>query len=76
MATIDGLPVVRASGLPREIPGVPPSRNLHGVSFAVANVSAFVARALEGMADRSLAATLARLTRGRQLNQPAQVLRD
>ncbi|HEX7795164.1 MAG TPA: S8 family serine peptidase [Vicinamibacterales bacterium] len=39
--------VFRASGLPREIPGVPPLRNLHGVSFAVANMSGFVARCLE-----------------------------
>jgi len=37
----------RASGLPRQIPGVPPRRNLHGVSFAVANMAGFVARWLE-----------------------------
>jgi Subtilase family len=36
-----------ASGFPREIPGVPPHRNLHGVSFAVANMCGFVARCLE-----------------------------
>lgn len=29
----------RASGYPRPIPGVPPSNNLKGISFAVANVS-------------------------------------
>lgn len=29
----------RASGYPRPIPGVPPERNLKGISFAVANVS-------------------------------------
>ncbi|MEP7118135.1 MAG: S8 family serine peptidase [Acidobacteriota bacterium] len=29
----------RASGYPRPIPGVPPERNLKGVSFAVANVT-------------------------------------
>jgi len=39
--------VFRTSGFPREIPGVPPYRNLHGVSFAVANMSGFVARCLE-----------------------------
>jgi hypothetical protein len=44
---VDGTPVVRASGLPREIPGVPPSRNLHGVSFAVANATGIIARAIE-----------------------------
>jgi len=58
---VDGAAVVRASGLPREIPGVPPARNLHGVSFAVANATGFVARAMEGMKDRSLAAVIARL---------------
>jgi hypothetical protein len=37
----------RASGYPRPIPGVPKERNLAGISFAVANVSGFLARALE-----------------------------
>lgn len=37
-----------ASGYPRPIPGVPPERNLSGVSFAVANVTGFLARFLEG----------------------------
>jgi subtilisin family serine protease len=50
--------VIRASGLPREIPGVPPSRNLHGVSFAVANATGLVARALEGVGGRSAAAVM------------------
>ena len=45
--------VCGASGYPREIPGVPPSRNLMGISFAVANMTGFVARALEaGIGDR------------------------
>jgi subtilisin family serine protease len=42
-----GRAVVAASGYPREIPGVPRERNLKGLSFAVANVTGFVARALE-----------------------------
>jgi subtilisin family serine protease len=42
-----------ASGYPRSIPGVPQERNLHGISFAVANMTGFVARACEGMEDRS-----------------------
>jgi subtilisin family serine protease len=46
VVNVDGMPVVRASGLPREIPGVPPSRNLHGVSFAVANATGIIARAM------------------------------
>jgi hypothetical protein len=40
-------PVFRASGFPRPIPGVPPERNLKGISFAVAAMTAFAARALE-----------------------------
>jgi len=43
------------SGYPREIPGVPPERNLKGVSFAVANMTAFAARALETRQDAPLA---------------------
>lgn len=39
--------VINTSPYPREIPGVPRERNVNGVSFAVANASAFVARALE-----------------------------
>jgi hypothetical protein len=42
-----------ASPFPRPMPGVPPERNLNGVSFAVANMTAFVARACEELTDRS-----------------------
>jgi hypothetical protein len=38
--------VFYASPYPRPIPGVPVERNLHGISFAVANMTGFVARAL------------------------------
>ena len=31
-----------ASPYPRPIPGVPPEKNLHGISFAVANVTGFL----------------------------------
>jgi len=41
----DGRVNARASGYPRPIPGVPPERNLKGVSFAVANVAGLLARA-------------------------------
>jgi hypothetical protein len=44
---VDGAPVFCASGYPRPIPGVPPERNLSGISLAVANVSGFLARCLE-----------------------------
>lgn len=40
---------VRASGYPRPIPGVPPERNLKGISFAVANASGLLALVLEGV---------------------------
>jgi subtilisin family serine protease len=36
-----------AAGYPRPIPGVPAERNLAGISFAVANVTGFLARLLE-----------------------------
>jgi subtilisin family serine protease len=63
IATAESGRIVRASGLPREIPGVPPSQNLHGVSFAVANATGFVARAMENAEDRSVSAILDRLER-------------
>lgn len=46
--------VCHASGYPREIPGVPPARNLMGISFAVANTTGVIARMLaQGIADSS-----------------------
>jgi hypothetical protein len=42
----EGRLVYRASGYPRPIPGVPPQRNLKGISFAVANVTGLLARNL------------------------------
>lgn len=39
-------PVFYASGFPRPIPGLPPERNLKGLSFAVANVTGLVAAAM------------------------------
>lgn len=42
-----------ASGYPRSLPGVPRERNLHGISFAVANMTGFVVRACEGLENRS-----------------------
>jgi len=38
--------IFRASGFPRPIPGVPPVRNLKGLSFAVANVTGIIAQLL------------------------------
>jgi subtilisin family serine protease len=51
-STPEGLAVI-ASGYPRPLPGVPPARNLHGISFAVANATGFVVRACEGLERRS-----------------------
>ncbi len=50
----DGSVVFFASGFPREIPGVPPERNLNGISFAVANMSGFAACAREEALDGSI----------------------
>lgn len=43
---LDGRLVLRASGYPRPIPGVPPERNLNGISFAVANATGVLAARL------------------------------
>jgi subtilisin family serine protease len=40
--------VLYASPYPRPIPGVPPERNLNGMSFAVANATGVLARTLAG----------------------------
>jgi len=45
-AATAGVVRLRASGYPRPIPGVPPQRNLRGVSFAVANATGLIARRL------------------------------
>ncbi len=56
----------RASGYPRPIPGVPPARNLKGLSFAVANVTGMVARLLVEDADGDAVTVLTRaFERGR-----------
>jgi subtilisin family serine protease len=43
-----------ASPYPREIPGIPRERNLSGISFAVANMTGFVARAREASPNASV----------------------
>jgi Subtilase family len=48
-----GEPSFCASGFPRPLPGRPVNRNLYGISFASANLTGIVARALEGTSDRS-----------------------
>ncbi|MCJ2178697.1 S8 family peptidase [Novosphingobium album (ex Hu et al. 2023)] len=51
----DGSGQFFASGFPRPIPGVPLRRNIHGISFATAQMAGFAACALEGLdtTDRS-----------------------
>jgi hypothetical protein len=46
VAAARGGPAVLASGYARPIPGVPPERNLNGISFAVANATGCLAAAL------------------------------
>lgn len=48
---LDGKRVVCASPFPRPIPGVPPERNLNGISFAVANATGVLASCLAGHPD-------------------------
>jgi subtilisin family serine protease len=52
--------VFRATGLPRPIPGVPPARNLKGLSFAVANVTGIIARLLADSGDDDAASAVRR----------------
>jgi subtilisin family serine protease len=52
--TNDGRIIFGASGYPRDIPGVSRERNLKGISFAVANMTGFAARALEADPRSSL----------------------
>lgn len=51
--TEEGSVIFEASGFPRPIPGVPPERNLKGLSFAVANATGLVAALFDGQAADS-----------------------
>jgi hypothetical protein len=67
----DGV-VFYASGYPRSLPGMPRERNLHGISFAVANMTGFIVRACEGLAQRSPETIReALLTEAARVNSPA-----
>jgi len=59
--TPEGLAMV-ASGYPRSLPGVPPAKNLHGISFAVANATGFVVQLCEKLEQRSYEKVCAALT--------------
>src|SRR5437763_430097 len=60
-AMVDDRRVLVAAPYPRDIPGVPRDKNVHGISFAVANASAFVARALEAAPGADIAQVFATL---------------
>jgi hypothetical protein len=73
----EGRQVIAAAGYPRDIPDVPRERNLQGVSFAVANASGFVARALEacpGAPPSGILEALADASRNRPAGLGAQVV--
>lgn len=53
-ASDDSRATFLASGYPRSIPGVSPEHNLNGASFAVANMTGFVARARQAHPNASL----------------------
>jgi subtilisin family serine protease len=54
----NGSRVFYASGFPRPLPGVPVSRNISGISFAVANMTGFAARACKDLRERSINSVL------------------
>jgi subtilisin family serine protease len=57
---------LRATGFPRPIPGVPPERNLKGLSFAVANATGIIAQLLADDDSSDAAAVVMRaFERGR-----------
>ncbi len=58
----NGSPVFYGSGFPRPLPGIPITRNLSGISFAVANMTGFVARACERLEERSIDRVVSILT--------------
>src|SRR5580658_2855996 len=63
------------SGYPRSLPGLPRERNLHGISFAVANMTGFVARAWEESAATGASRSfenLSQVMRSHASTSPAQ----
>lgn len=55
VSSMEGRPFLIASPYPRDIPGVARERNVNGVSFAVANATGFVARALQASPGSDIA---------------------
>jgi Subtilase family len=50
--------IFHASPYPRPVPGVPVERNLHGTSFAAANMTGLIARVLKGGSRPAIRETL------------------
>ncbi len=61
VSSLNDRPVLATSPYPREIPGVARERNVSGVSFAVANATGFVARAIEASRASDVATVFATL---------------
>lgn len=68
----DGGVVFRASGYARPVPGVDPRRNLHGISFAVANMTGFLARAMSLMPEGVGGDAVSRLVRFNEKGRSAE----
>jgi subtilisin family serine protease len=64
VSNASGACIFYASGFPRPLPGVPVTRNLNGISFAVANMTGFVARACEDLEEHSIDKVLNVLSSG------------
>jgi len=71
-----GTVAFRASGFARPIPGVDPRRNLNGVSFAVAHITGFLARAMSIGPTASTDDALHRLRRFAELQQVRLTMSD
>ena len=72
-ATSEGLAVI-ASGYPRSLPGVPRAKNLHGISFAVANATGFVVRACETLENRTYANVCAAMAANAGVMPPSRAV--
>jgi hypothetical protein len=66
--------VLKACAYPRPIPGVPPERNLNGISFAVANATGVLARLLEGEPDVRTALDAVQLVESRVTGRAGGIL--
>jgi len=71
---IDGRRVLKACAYPRPIPGVPPERNLNGISFAVANATGVLARLLAGEPDVRTALDAVQLVESRVTGRAGDIL--